>query len=511
MVLSVKGSIGLPAEILARARVSRDPRFDGRFFIAVKSTRIYCRPICPARTSKEANVCYFASAAEAAEAGYRPCLRCRPEAAPGSPAWAGTSAVVARALRLIQDGALDHSTVAEFAAHLGIGERHLTRLFSQHVGASPNAIAQTRRLHLSKRLLDETDLPITQIAHASGFRSLRRFNEVFQATYRRAPREIRKRSRRGKRSGDCAQITLRLPYRPPYDWEHMEHFLRERALPGIEQVDGSSYARSVRTAAGPAVLRVTPLRAQHCLELRASTVAPGELLRLMTRVRRTFDLTADPVRISQALHGDSLLSPLITRRGGFRIPGYWDLFECGIRVLLGQDGSVAWTRRILGDIIERCGERLPDPQDGVTHLFPTAAALAGEDLANLGLNPKTLTALGAFAQAVRDGVIPLDDPTEQTLRAILRRHGVRPWVMDEMVLHGLGDIDAFPWRNLSLDSQAGSLSARALRTRAEAWRPFRGYAFLYLTHAAERPTKVPTRLPTGTRLGAEPARASARQ
>jgi methylphosphotriester-DNA--protein-cysteine methyltransferase len=354
IVLTVKGLIGLPPDVLARARVSRDPRFDGRFFIAVKSTKIYCRPICPARTSKEANVCYFATAAAAEEAGYRSCLRCRPEAAPGSPAWAGTSAVVARALRLIQDGALDNLTVAEFAARLGIGERHLTRLFAKHVGASPNAIAQTRRLHLSKRLLDETDLPITQIALASGFRSMRRCNEVFRSTYQRAPREIRKRSRRGKRAGDSADIVLRL-------------------------------------------------------------------------------------------------------------------------------------------------------QHGITHLFPTAAALASADLTDLGPTLQTLRALQCLAQGVRDRQISLDHPTKESLRDLLQLPGVAAWVPEELALHGLGDIDAFPLRHIP------RLSAQSLCRRAEAWRPFRGYAALYLGHAAERPQQEPVRRIRGAHVSSEPTSASARQ
>jgi AraC family transcriptional regulator of adaptative response / DNA-3-methyladenine glycosylase II len=481
--------------------MSRDPRFDGRFFIAVKSTKIYCRPICPARTSKEANVCYFATAAAAAEAGYRPCLRCRPEAAPGSPAWAGTSAVVARALRLIQDGALDHLTVTEFAARLGIGERHLTRLFTKHVGASPNTIAQTRRLHLSKRLLDETDLPVTEIALASGFRSMRRFNEVFRSTYQRAPREIRKRSRRGKRAGDSVDIVLRLAYRPPYDWPQIHGFLRARALPGVERIDGSGYARSVHTAQGHALLRVAPIEGQHALELRASNVAPGELLRLMTQLRRVFDLSADPGRIAQALRSDALLAPLILKRPGFRIPGYWDLFECGVRALLGQDATREQTRATLGALIERCGQRLAHERHGITHLFPTAAALASADLTDLGQTPHTLTALRCFAGAVREGRISPDDPPAESLREILQLPGTPAWLPEELALHALGDIDAFPWRDLP----------RALHRRAEQWRPFRGYALLYLRHAAERPKQGPTPRIRGAHAPSDATSASVRQ
>src|SRR6202046_3141934 len=236
---------GLTREILDRARRSRDARFDGRFFIAVRSTRIYCRPICPSRFSNDSNIRYYATAEEAAAAGYRPCLRCRREAAPGSPAWTGASAVVQRALRLIQDGALDHASLGALANRLGIGVRHLSRLFAQHVGASPASVAQPRRLHFAKRLLDDTHLPITDIAHASGFGSIRRFNDAFRETYRRSPTELRKRKRVGSDEDQGAEITLRLAYRAPHDWNHMQYFLAAHAIPGVEVVTAGVYARAV--------------------------------------------------------------------------------------------------------------------------------------------------------------------------------------------------------------------------------------------------------------------------
>ncbi len=226
---------GLDAAALDRARISRDPRFDGKFFIAVKTTGIYCRPVCPAPSPKKANIRYYATAAAAAEAGFRPCLRCRPEAAPGTPAWLGTSAVVRRALRLIQDGALDQMSVDELAEKIGIGPRHLHRLFTQHVGASPLAVAQTRRLHFAKRLLDETQLSITQIALAAGFGSLRRFNDAFQKTYQRSPRELRRQRAATVQRPTAMRSSLRLAYRPPYDWDHVRDFLATRAIPGVER------------------------------------------------------------------------------------------------------------------------------------------------------------------------------------------------------------------------------------------------------------------------------------
>ena len=293
---------GLDHAALDRARVSRDPRFDGKFFIAVKTTGIYCRPICPAPSTKVRNIEYYASAAAAAEAGFRPCLRCRPEAAPGTPAWLGTSAVVRRALRLIQDGALDRGSVDELAAKIGIGPRHLHRLFVQHVGASPIAVAQTRRLHFAKRLLDETHLSITQVALASGFGSLRRFNDAFQKTYARAPRELR-RLRRETRSDD-SEVVLRLAYRPPYDWTHVRDFLATRAIPGVERIDEAGYARTVATESGHAIVSVRALVDADALELRVRGAAPSALFQISSTARRVFDLAADPARIADTFRND---------------------------------------------------------------------------------------------------------------------------------------------------------------------------------------------------------------
>lgn len=229
-------SLHLDPAVCDRARVTRDPRFDGRFFIAVISTGIYCRPICPAVSPKQANIRYYSTAAAAAEAGFRPCLRCRPEAAPGTPAWLGTSATVRRGLRLIHEGALDEGSVEELAARLGIVPRHLHRLFVQHLGASPMAVAQTRRLHFAKRLIDDTRLPMTEIALASGYRSLRRFNDAFRKVYGRPPRDLRREKRGGIPRSD-ASLTLRLSFRPPYDWRSLRDFLAVRALPGVERVE----------------------------------------------------------------------------------------------------------------------------------------------------------------------------------------------------------------------------------------------------------------------------------
>jgi AraC family transcriptional regulator of adaptative response / DNA-3-methyladenine glycosylase II len=480
--------IGLTRDVLDRARRSRDARFDGKFFVAVTSTRIYCRPICPAKLSQDANVRYYATAAEAAAAGFRPCLRCRPEAAPGSPAWLGTSAVVRRALRIIQDGALDESSVEAVALRLGVGPRHLSRLFTRHLGASPTAIAQTRRLHFAKQLLDETPLPITEIALASGFRSVRRFNDAFKATYKRPPREVRKRMRTGRTEAVDAEIRLRLAYRPPYDWPQVLRFLEKRAIRGVERIEADAYVRTVRTATGSAVLQISPVKATAALELCIRGGESSDLLSLSSMARRMFDLSADPSRIATLLKRDPLMSPLIVERPGLRIPGTWGAFEAGVRAIIGQQISVAAGRTLLTRLVERTGERVAPDEHHLSHLFPTPASVAAADLEALGLPRARAHALLGFARAVRDRVVTFDESGTELIRALSALPGVGPWTAGYIALRGLGEPDAFPSADLILRRQAArgdiALTAQELEARAELWRPFRGYAVLHLWEAS---------------------------
>jgi len=500
------GGFGFTRGVLDRARRSRDARFDGKFFIAVTSTRIYCRPICPSRTSKDANVRFYLTAAEAAAAGFRPCLRCRPETAPGSPAWLGTSAIVQRALRLIQDGALDESSIEQLAARLGMGSRHLRRLFARHVGASPIAVAQTRRLHFAKQLLDETRLPITEVALAAGFGSIRRFNTVFKAIYRRPPREFRRCHRTD--DGDEAEITLCLHYRPPYDWSQLQQFLVRRVVTGIERATADSYVRTVRTATSSAILRVRPLPAVAALELRIRGCESRDLLAMCSSVRRMFDLTADPARIMAAFKADAHLRPLIERTPGLRIPGTWDAFESGVRAIVGQQVSVRAATTILGRLAARCGERLRAEVAGLTHLFPTPAALAEAKLSDIGLPRRRVDALQRFARAVRDGVICFDESGERVIAALTALKGIGAWTAGYVALRGLGDPDAFPAGDLVLRRQlaaAGrSCSVEQLSAIAEGWRPFRGYAVLHLWQADTGTTPWPIRRPETASAGSAP-------
>jgi AraC family transcriptional regulator of adaptative response / DNA-3-methyladenine glycosylase II len=476
--------------------VSRDPRFDGKFFIAVTSTRIYCRPVCPVPSPKPANIRYYASAASAAEAGYRPCLRCRPEAAPGTPAWLGTSAVVRRALQLIDEGALDASSVDALAARVGIGPRHLHRLFVQHVGASPVVVAQTRRLHFAKRLLDETSLRMTEIALAAGFGSLRRFNHAFQTTYGRAPRDLRRHPaatvagewRREASAVEGGEVVLRLAYRPPYDWAQVRDFLATRALPGVERVDAGGYARTVAAPGGHAIVCVRPREGEHALELRARGAAPATLFQLSSAARRTFDLAADPALIALAFQADPRLGPLAARRPGLRIPGAWDPFECAVRAVLGQQVSVAAGRTLAARLVARAGRAIVGGGDGLTHLFPSPSALAAADLDGLGLPGARIRALQALAAAVAGGTLDLGAPAEEVAARLEALPGFGAWTAQYVALRALGEPDAFPAADLVLRRMAAAdgdpLTTRALEERAEAWRPWRGYAVIHLWRAA---------------------------
>ncbi len=460
--------LGLDRAVLDRARISRDPRFDGKFFIAVTSTGVYCRPVCPSRSSKSANVRYYATAAEAAEAGFRPCLRCRPEAAPGTPAWLGTSAVVRRALRLIDDGVLDETSVDSFAASLGIGPRHLRRLFVQHVGASPMTVARTRRVSFAKRLLDDTRLPMTHIALAAGFRSVRRFNSAFRRIYGRAPGELR----RQRGGGSVDEVILRLAFRPPFEWGAMRDELAGRALPGIERVDDRGYARTVATERGHAVVRLRPLEGENALELHVSGALPGELFGLSVCARRMFDLAADPARIALALEPDPLLGPLVRARPGLRIAGAWDPFECAVATVLGGPATAA--------LVARRGRPIPGGADGLTHLFPTPQALATADAEVPGVT------LSALARAVAGGALDLGGPSDEVVAGLLRV-GLDLDAAEEIALRTLGEPDAFPTGDPVLRHVVGReapLTARELAGRAEAWRPWRGYAAVHLRSAA---------------------------
>lgn len=472
--------------ICSQARLSRDARFDGRFFIGVSSTRIYCRPICPVRTVKEQNVRYFPTAAGAAEAGYRPCLRCRPELSPGTPAWSGTSTTVSRALRLISESVMDDEGVEALAARLGIGSRQLRRLFLRHLGASPVAVAKTRRLHFAKKLIDETTLPMSQIALAVGFGSVRRFNAAFRTTYNRTPSQIRRLAHFASVLPENEYL-FRLHFRPPFHWDALMAFLAGRVIPGVEAVESGSYRRTISLNGHSGSFCVSPEKDSSALQIRISFPEPRWLFLIVERLRRMFDLGADPREIAARLSADPLLARRIEAMPGLRVPGCWDGFELAVRAILGQQVSVKGASTLAGRLVRTFGTMFAAGVP-LTHLFPTPEALAEADVARIGLPKKRAETINALARAVSEGRIVFTsianvDEFQTHLREL---PGIGNWTAQYIAMRALGDPDAFPASDLGLLRGSSLLSERELVRRAESWRPWRAYAAMYLWQGTEQ-------------------------
>ena len=503
-------AIGLDRRVCDQARLSRDARFDGLFFTAVATTGIYCRPVCPAPTPKPENVSYYANAAAAEAAGFRPCLRCRPELSPGNGAWRRGDATVARALKLIDEGALAEQPLAALAERVGLGERQLRRLFVDRLGVAPLGVHATRRLLFAKQLLTETTLPVTEVALAAGFGSLRRFNTTFRDAYAMAPRELRRRPG----ATITGALTLRLGYRPPYDFAAMLRFLRGRALPGVELVDDASYARVIAApgndpAAPPGWLRVSAWPGgEHALQLELHGAASAHLLDIVTRLRRMFDLDADPQAITDALSASPRLRPLLRAHPGLRLPSGWEGFEIAVRAVLGQQVSVAAARTLAARLAQQFGQALPDgdAMPGLEHRFPTPQALAEADLTRIGLTRARADTVRTVACALLDGRV--DFRSERTLDEFVARWvalpGIGPWTAQYIAMRGLGHPDAFPTDDLVLRRAASvegtPLGSKALAACADAWRPWRAYAVIHLwreaaasasTGAARKPRTSP--------------------
>lgn len=488
------GIAGLSESTLHRARISRDPRFDGKFFIAVTTTGIYCRPICPSPRSNRANVRYYATAAAAAAAGYRPCRRCRPEVAPGSPAWQGPSAVVRRALRLIQEGSLDNGTVDALATRLGIGSRHLDRLFVQHVGVSPVVVAQTRRLHFAKQLLDETDLRIIDIAMASGFGSVRRFNDAFLHAFGKPPRELRRRPRLEACTPRTGSIELQLAYRPPYDWDHLASFLARGAIAGVERVSAEEYTRTLRAANSHVIVSVRPQPDENALSLKVIGATPAALLELATVAKRVFDTCADPAPIAAVLATDPILRPLLQARPALRVPGVWSPFECAVRAVLEERVTVGTARARMGRLIQRIGTPIDVGIAGLTHLFPSPLEILERANEELALPRSRLTTLLSLAQAVHEGRIDFTAQSDEVVRALTAVPGIGAWVAQYVALRAFGEPDAFPAGDPVLCRMVAGNDGRSasgdLDVRARAWQPWRGYAVIHLWEAGQSRTRI---------------------
>ena len=476
----------LSNDVYERARLSRDVRFDGRFYVGVRTTGIYCRPICPANPPKSENVTFYPTAAAPSEAVYRHCLRSRPECAPGTPALACTSKTVQRGLRLIADGALDDGNVEKLADRLGVTSRHLRRLFTRHVGASPLAVAHTQRLHFAKRLIDETALSMQEISVAAGFGSVRRFNDTFRKTYGRTPRELR----RGRDAAVATSaLSVLLPCRQPYAWQELLGFFDGRATPGVEVVEQGRYLRSIEVGGRHGVIDVSP--GDGALRLAVHGAGIESLFSIVQRARSMFDLDAAIDDITTTLQQDRELRGWLKQHAGLRVPGAWDGFELTVRAILGQQVSVKAATTFAGRIAARYGEKIDvtvaDTGNAPTRLFPTPRKLQRARLESLGIIRSRAQTIRDLSRAVVSGKLSFDTAQDlDGLRAALTSiRGIGDWTAEYVAMRAFKDPDAFPASDLGLlrafDGPTNERMRPAeLLARADAWRPWRAYAALLI-------------------------------
>ena len=474
--------IGAPLDFerCHRAVESRDARFDGWFITAVKTTGIYCRPSCPTPVRpKRENVSFYPTAAAAQLAGYRACKRCRPDASPGSPEWNVRGDLVGRAMRLIADGTVDRDGVAGLAHRLAVSERHLHRLLLSELGAGPLAIARAQRAQTARVLIETTDLPFTDVAFAAGFESIRQFNDTVREVFALTPTALRS---AGRRRGDVADgaLTLRLPYRPPLDWSALSSWLRVRALPGVAEVNGRVYRRTLRLPRGAAVVALEPIDTHIQCTLRLESMA--DLTSAVRQCRRLLDLDADPLSVVDVLSKDRRLSKIVKRRPGLRAPGAVDGTELAIQAILGQQVSIAAARTLASRLVTANGDLIKIADASLTHLFPRADAIAEADLAKLGVPATRRATLRALARAVADGTLALDPGADrsETHRQLMRLPGIGEWTAGYIVMRALGDPDTFLSSDLGVKKAGARLgiggNARAIAEHAAAWRPWRSYA-----------------------------------
>lgn len=467
-----------------QAIASGDARFDGWIICGVTSTGIYCRPSCPARTPKRANVRFYPSAAAAQAAGLRACKRCRPDAAPGSPEWDTRADLVGRAMRLIADGVVDRDGVPGLAARLGYTERHVHRQLVAVAGAGPLALARAQRAQTARVLLETTDVPITEVAFAAGFASVRQFNATVREVFAATPTELRARTRRYGRRGESGAIVLRLPFRAPLDAAGLLAFLGQRAVAGVEELDGGSYRRSLRLPHGPGIAELASGDG-HVLG-RFVLTDLRDLPAALQRCRALLDLDSDPWSVLDALGDDALIGPLIRADPGRRVPGHVDAHELAIRAVLGQQVSVAGAATLAARLTAARGEPLERPIGTVTHLFPSAAALAQADPAHLPMPASRQRALVGLAAALAAGDVVLDVGVDRAdaldrLRAL---PGIGPWTASYVAMRALRDPDAFLPTDLGLHHALERLGEDgrppAAQRLAERWRPYRSYALAHL-------------------------------
>jgi AraC family transcriptional regulator, regulatory protein of adaptative response / DNA-3-methyladenine glycosylase II len=482
------GFVDLDVNACYRAFRTRDARFDGRLFSGCRTTGIYCRPVCPARTPKRAHMWFFPTAAAAQEAGFRPCLRCRPETSPDLAVWRGTSNTVSRALSLIEAGALDDAPVEDLAERVGIGERQLRRLFRLHLGATPVAVAQTKRLLLAMQLIGETRLSMADIALASGYASIRRFNEVFKQLFNRSPSSLRRRGSVAAASSPTG-ISILLRYRPPFDWTATLSFLEARVIPGIEHVSGGRYARTIDVQGVQGHVSVE-LAGEDALRATIRFPRLSALPVIISRLRRLFDLVSDPESIAAHLSEDAALAPLIRVRPGLRVPGSWDAFEIGVRAVLGQQITLRAAQGLAATLVAWYGECYTDktmPIDGLTHVFPSPERIASANPGKMGMPGTRARALSALAAAFLDDarILTRCRDLETCVSRLRALPGIGEWTAQYIAMRELREPDAFPADDVALRRMLSRIegrefTSRELLAKAERWRPWRAYAAQHL-------------------------------
>jgi AraC family transcriptional regulator, regulatory protein of adaptative response / DNA-3-methyladenine glycosylase II len=482
----------LDQDICYRALQTRDARFDGHFFTAVLTTKIYCRPICPARIPLRQNCLFLPSVAAAQGAGYRSCLRCRPELAPNLRGQITSgSTVFDRALSLIASGVLDDSGVEALAAQLEVSDRHLRRLFTENLGASPVTVAQTRRILFAKQLINETNLSMTNIAMAAGFASIRRFNDVMQKTYQKPPSTLRKMCLKTSDVLQTPNITLKLPFSPPYDWETLIKFLAGRVMPGIESVTNDAYQRTISIDGFHGIVKVSPVAGENYLVANIQFPQVTALAMIVERLRRVFDLSASVTLISAQLASDPYLTNLVMAKPGLRVPGAWDGFELAVRAILGQQISVAAATTLASRLVATYGEPLVAGDTAwaaadLKFVFPRPELLIDEDLTKLGITKARSKAITSLAEMMTEnpGTLSGFQPLEDAVKQLCKLPGIGEWTAQYIAMRLLQEPDAFPAGDLallrSMEKHEKPMTKSRLTELAENWRPWRAYAAMHL-------------------------------
>jgi len=485
---------------LYKALIARDSRFDGLFFVGVTSTGIYCRPVCPVKPPKEGNCRFYNNAQEAEQAGFRPCLRCRPELAPGNAPMDGSQRIAHLVVQRIEEGVSDEKSALEaIAGEFELSSRQIRRIIQKELGVPPIQLILTRRLLLAKQLLTETKLPVTEIAFASGFSSLRRFNDAFTTRYGMPPTRLRKKAvEDASIANGTGTSTLQLSYRPPYDWPGILAFLKARELKGVEWVTEDFYARTVRLGNSKGWIKLTQSKNKHALMLEFTHSLAPVLPALLNRVRDLFDLNARPEIISKHLAKDKVLGPLVKATPGMRVPGTFNGFELGLRAILGQQVTVKSGTTLAGRLAALFGEPVVTPLPELTRLTPAPARVAKasvDTLAKLGIVSARCKSILGLAQAQVSGKLSLDSgdhhSPETTIERLAELPGIGQWTANYIAMRALRWPDAFPKEDIAVRNNLGGVTAKQAEEMSQAWRPWRSYAVLHIWKSPDRCAKTP--------------------